>query len=210
MSSRLTLSRWAFLLNAGLLLLNAYFIAINYQLLPTGANEKEVAFMMERRSGTDAAYLNNPISLYVDKDFPKENRVVLFDESHELLISSDNATPTDHNGAERRIRISLGADQVIEGYYTADEFVQVTYATSEKLFVDMNADGFYDLQIQFHSPDSVGQRAEMKVWYKQEWRAVKPGRVWGVGTRVLRDGGTVTFDRASGQWKQADKGGITD
>jgi hypothetical protein len=176
------------------------------------SRSEEVTQEVEARVSKDAEYLgmksahvNGPISLFVNKDFPKQDNFKLFDQRQQMMVATDSVNKDEHNGATRKAVIGLNTDFEMTCYYSVGDkgsrVREITLLRKDKLFVDMNADGFYDLVVSLPTKSSTDSHALIQVWFDGQWKDVTRDRVWGVYRRNLRDGGVVEFDRRSGVWR---------
>jgi hypothetical protein len=201
------MSNWSLLLvNVILLSVNTVFLAFS-----AGSSYPEPSTQALKEAAhldMDVGYSERPLSLYVNKDFPRKNTFALYDSDQRLYMASENVEKNDHWGATRSAQIMLGvADLSMDIYYSVGERVRVhelVLSKRDEFLFDMNADGFYDTRVEPpKSGDPSWRPAEIQVWYHDKWQDVTREGEWSNVRKHLPSGEIVEFDRQRGVWRSA-------
>lgn len=150
-----------------------------------------------------AGYENGPIILLLDKEFDKNASFTLIDQRQQLFISRDDAPSADEKG-RKRVAISLGTELDLTCIYVPGpkpSFRETWLTMGDRVLIDLNADGQYDLRNWLPSEKRSSGHAAMDVWFNNEWQEVIGGAGDKYGSiATLKDGLKVSFDRTSGRW----------
>jgi hypothetical protein len=164
-------SRWLlFLVNVILLVINLTclgLLASAWRL----AHQNETAQTSEAASrvGMKVGYINSPLVVFVDKDFPRTDKFQIYDARQKLFMSGEDGDEDDDKGARRYVVMALGLDFDISCYYSLDEGIRVRelrLTRQDEWLVDFNVDGFFDQRAPrdlTHPPDRL---PVTQVWYK--------------------------------------------
>ena len=201
--ARIPTGAWLLFLNAILLCTNVGFLILFFK-SQLFANRHSIAQASHTATHEqmDLAFVKDPLTLLVDKQFPRKDTFRLFDEKQPMLIIADDADRNCHREATRKLAVVLGDDFEVDCFYSLDKGIgvhELLLTTGNKFFLDMNADGVYDVRL-VRTQDSDDHSPEMQVWYNDQWRDAVSEPLWGKYKRTLRDGSVIEFDMKSGSW----------
>ncbi|MBX3414974.1 MAG: hypothetical protein KF708_19975 [Pirellulales bacterium] len=205
-----SLSKWTLLLagtNAILVFTLVALVAFNPNLLSPPDEAVAQASENGAKLGMDLCGARGSLSVFVDKGFPGNPGIKIFDTSQQLYILREvvpketvnemlEGSPGD---TVMRASISLGVDFDMECYYSIDRnkrliIHELKITNKDVSMIDLNADLMHDLRIDM-------RRRLVQVWHEREWRDVSDGR--SQYERKLLDGTHVKFDSQGGQWRSS-------
>jgi hypothetical protein len=161
------------------------------------------------------AFSEGPLQLFVDRDFPEETALKLYDNSQQLLVSAAHINTNNQSDNMRELTLSLGIDFEIKCYYMLDSvalndgyrqlgngirLVELRLQKEQEVLYDLNADGTYDLQYSCSDNEDGERVCKYAVWHENEWHQVADEDSQSKYAKTMPNGTVLDFDLNLGQW----------